>query len=60
LALVVSRARGLDRRIAGFQPESWPQGQTTKRTPFSHFVRVFFAGREPDWASPNSRPTMGY
>jgi hypothetical protein len=35
LALVVSRARGLVRRTAGFQPESWPQGQTNKPTPFS-------------------------
>ena len=24
---------GLDRRTSGFQPESWPQGQTHKRTP---------------------------
>jgi hypothetical protein len=34
-ALVVSRARELVRRTAGFQPEFWPQGQTNKATPFS-------------------------
>jgi hypothetical protein len=33
-ALVVSRARGLVRRTAGFQPEFWPQGQTNKPTLF--------------------------
>ena len=32
---------GLDRRRAGFQPESWPQGQTGKSTPF--FARRRFS-----------------
>ena len=38
---------GLDRRTSGFQPESWPQGQSNESTPLTRLPRFAQRSAKP-------------
>ena len=54
---------GLDRRTSGFQPESWPQGQSNESTPLNGLPRSAQRSAKPLGPTPSEGrkvvPTAG-
>ena len=46
---------GLDRRTSGFQPESWPQGQSNESTPLTRLSRFAQRSARPLWPDAERR-----